>query len=95
MKIISGRRQPSDLMKILTKARFSLIGKRPPSQATKCNETKCGTCQHTEEADSITFKPSNTKFNAEVPMNCSSKSVMYCRTCSGCSEQYTRGTGDL
>ena len=95
IKIINSRRQPPNLKKILTKERFNLNERRQPSQVTKCNETRCGACQHIEETDSITFKPSNTKFNAKVPMNCSSKSVIHCITCSGCRKQGTGETEDL
>ena len=44
-KLINSKRAPSNLKKMLTRARFALHGKEGP-QITKCSNPLCGTCAH-------------------------------------------------
>ena len=88
IKIINSKRQPPNLKRILTRARFQLEEHIQTTKVTKCNQSLCGTCKHLKEGNNIVLQPSGFNFNIKQPMSCTVRNVIYCYTCQGCKEQY-------
>jgi hypothetical protein len=55
--ILHSTRQPPNLKKILTKAKFTSNTEKP--QVSKCEDPRCGTCPFIQTGQSITFKKRN------------------------------------
>ena len=53
---------------------------------TKCNDKRCGTCDHITEGSSYNFN--NRTFNIKSNMNCDTKNVIYVITCPVCQAFY-------
>ena len=88
--ILHSRRQPPNLKKILTKAKFTSNTEKP--KVSKCEDPRCGTCPFIQTGQSITFK-NGMKFNVNSNMTCKSKNLLYCMTCPTCGENYIGQTG--
>ena len=88
--ILHSRRQPPNLKKILTKAKFMSNTEKP--KVSKCEDPRCGTCPFIQTGQSITFK-NGMKFNVNSNMTCKSKNLLYCMTCPTCGENYIGQTG--
>ena len=88
---LKSKRQPPNLKRLLTKARFT---KKPQEdyKVSKCNEPRCGLCKYISEGPSANFKGKVFKVNDD--MSCKSKHVIYV-LCRGCNEQYIGETVDL
>ena len=71
---LKSKRQPPNLKKLLTKARFSNTWKQN-FQVTKCKEPICGLCKHIKEGSTFSFKDKNFTVNAD--MTCTVKNVIY------------------
>ena len=95
IKIINSQRQPPNLKRILTRARFLLDEHIQTNKVTKCNQSLCGTCKDIKEGNSIILKTSGFTFNIKQPMSCTVGNVIYCITCQGCREQYIGETSNL
>jgi hypothetical protein len=80
--IIHSRRQPPNLKKLLTEAKFTSNDEKPT--VSKCNDPRYGTCQHLQTGETITL---NTN------MTCKSRNFIYCTTCGKCGENYIGQTG--
>ena len=89
--IIYCRKQPPNLKKLLTKAKFT--SEKEISTVSKCQDLRCGTCDFLQTGTSITFKNGIT-FNVHSNMKCKTKNVIYCMTCNGCGENYIGQTGN-
>ena len=89
--IIYCRKQPPNLKKLLTKAKFT--SEKEISTVSKCQDLRCGTCDFLQTGTSTTFKNGIT-FNVHSNMNCKTKNVIYCMTCDGCGENYIGQTGN-
>ena len=88
--IIHSRRQPPNLKKLLTKAKFTSNDEKPT--VSKCNDPRCGTCQHLQTGETITFKCGKI-FSVNNNMTCKSRNLIYCMTCGKCGENYIGQTG--
>ena len=87
-KLINSKRAPSNLKKMLTRARFALHGKEGP-QITKCSNPLCGTCTHLRNGVSeITLNKAKITFKIKERMTCQTKDVIYLITCNVCGKQY-------
>ena len=88
--IVNSKRQPPNLKRILTKAKFS--SNIEEGGSSKCNDKRCGTCPIIQETKFINITATGEKFTIKRPMNCKSKNVLYIITCKTCKEQYTGKT---
>ena len=97
MKLINSKRQPSNLKRILTRARFVLKNSNPNDpKVTKCTNTSCGTCPYLQHnVNGIKFNHSGVHFKIKTKMTCEVKDVIYIVTCSGYGKQYIGETKDL
>ena len=89
-QMINSRRQPPNLKKLLTRARFE-----PHTfTVTQCQDKRCGTCLYLITGEKFTFKGSNTPFYVKASMNCGTENVLYVLQCQGCFENYIGQTSD-
>ena len=88
--VINSKRQPHNLKRILTRAKFSI--NHIQGGSFKCNDKRCGTCQNIEETTSIKITATDEIFQIRKPMNCKPKTVLYIITCKNCKAQYTGKT---
>ena len=93
-KFIASRRQPNNLGRMLTKACFTMSTRENVGQSSKCNDPRCGTCNHLHECNVIDITSTKRKFYIKSQMNCKTKNVLYIMTCQGCNEQYVGMTND-
>ena len=91
-KIIKSKRQPPNLKKILTKAKFAEQASRTMHKVFKCNRANCALCDYLEEGHSFNFK--SKIFSVKQTMSCDVKNVIYVLQCNGCKEYYKGQTGD-
>ena len=89
---LKSKRQPPNLKKLLTKARFSNTRKQN-FQVRKCKAPRCGLCKHIKEGSSFSFKGKNFTVNAD--MSCTVKNVIYVIECRGCQKYYIGETNNL
>ncbi|MCG7879609.1 MAG: GIY-YIG nuclease family protein [Candidatus Thiodiazotropha endolucinida] len=90
-KLIKSKRQPYNLKRLLTKAKFK---SNDTPKVTKCNKPTCGLCIHLLEGNSFTFR-CGTNFTIHENMSCDVKNVVYVMKCRGCGEEYIGETGNL
>ena len=89
---LKSKRQPPNLKRLLTKARFTNNPKED-YKVSKCNEPRCGLCKYITEGSSANFKGNLFKMNDDMP--CKSKHVIYVIQCRGCTGQYIGETVNL
>ena len=93
-RLLNSKRQPPNLKKILTRARFSTSTENPGS--SKCNTPRCGTCPLIVTDTSYTF---NNKplipFKINSKLDCTSKNLIYVIFCPTCKKEYVGQTSDL
>ena len=90
-KIIKSKRQPNNLKRLLTKAKFS---NSDHHEVKRCHKPNCGLCVHLIEGDAFEFK-CGRKFYVHESMTCAVKNVLYVIKCGGCGEEYIGQTGDF
>nr|XP_034325343.1 uncharacterized protein LOC117689218 [Crassostrea gigas] len=88
--LLHSQRQPPNLKKILTRAKFHSTPEK--YVVSKCGDSRCGTCPYLKTGDSISFKCGKT-FYVNENMSCKSKNLLYCITCNHCGEHYIGQTG--
>ena len=89
---LKSKRQPPNLKRLLTKARFTNKPKED-YKVSKCNEPRCGLCKYITEGSLANFK--GKLFKVKDDMSCKSKYVIYMIQCRGCDEQYIGETVNL
>ena len=89
-KIVKCKRQLPNLKSMLTKSDFN--ESKTPAKVTRCNEPRCGLCEHIVEGSSITL--GNKTFHVKENMDCTVQNVLYVLICNGCQEFYIGQTGD-
>ena len=89
-KLIKSKRQPYNLKRLLTKAKFT---SNNTPKVTKCNKPTCGLCIHLLEGHSFTFR-CGKNFTIHENMSCDVKNVVYVMKCRGCGEEYIGETGN-
>jgi len=88
-RIINSKRQPPNLKKLLTKAKFSSI---PITQTiTSCGNVRCKCCDVILTGHHV--KIGETTFYTNSDMNCLSQNLIYALTCP-CGQFYIGETGD-
>ena len=90
--IIKSKRQPLNLKKILTKAKFQ--ENRIISTVTKCHRYNCELCDYLIEGNSLKLKCGKT-LEIKENTSCDVKNVIYIIICKGCKEEYIGETKDL
>ena len=88
--IIYSRRQPPNLKKLLTRAKFST--NKEKTTVSKCMDPRCGTFPYLKTGDTFTFKCGKT-FTIRTNMSCKSRNLIYCMICTTCGENYIGQTG--
>ena len=91
--IIGSRRQPKNLKRILTRARFVENPTIHRFLVSKCNDRRCGTCAFMS-AGSIFPTKSGRVIRPNTDLNCKSSNLIYCIKCCGCDEIYIGQTGN-
>lgn len=91
-KIIKSKRQPKNLKKLLTRAKFTENQDNP--KVSRCNRSKCGLCIHLIEGEEFNFKCGRT-IKVVTNITCDVKNVIYVIVCAGCGKEYIGETGDL
>ena len=89
-KFIKGKRQLSNLRRILMKSEFT--ENNTPPCVSKCNEPRCGLCKSIIEGSCLKLK--DKTFHVKENMNCTVRNVLYVLICNGCKEFYIGQTGD-
>ena len=85
-KIIKSKRQPPNLKRLITKAKFAEM------KIKKCNRLNCALCESIEEGNCYNFN--SEVFYVNETMSCDVKNVMYAIKCNGCKELYIGQTVD-
>ena len=91
-KLIVSRRQPKNLKKQLTQARF--VSERTYNTVTQCGEPRCGTCAIIMTGIDIKLKNGKT-WHVKCPMNCKSRNIIYILICAKCRSFYVGQTENL
>lgn len=89
---LKSKRQPPNLKKLLTKAKFT-NQPRKQFEVTRCHEPRCGLCKHLKEGPSFEFK--DRIFSVNADMTCTVKNVVYVIECRGCGKYYIGETNNL
>lgn len=90
-KIIKSKRQPYNLKRLLSNAKFVSSDEK---EVRKCNRPNCGLCIHLIEGSSISFK-CGINFKVHESMSCNVQNVIYVMRCRGCGEEYIGETGNF
>ena len=91
--VIQSKRQPPNLKRLLTKARFDPQQNEEPKVVSPCEDKRCGTCKYIHSGPDITTKD-GTKIYTNANMNCKSANLIYCIKCPNCNEIYIGQTGN-
>ncbi|XP_061175938.1 uncharacterized protein LOC133184880 [Saccostrea echinata] len=87
VKFINSRRQPRNLRRILCSSHF-----KNTCAVAKCEDSRCGTCQHIIEGSTYNFN--GRQFTVNANMSCDTKNVIYVITCPGCHQYYIGETSN-
>ena len=79
-KIIKSKRQPYNLKRLLTKAKFT---SNDTCEVRKCTRPNCGLCIHLVEGNSFKFN-CGINFIVHKNMTCEVKNVIYVMQCRSC-----------
>lgn len=90
-EIIKSKRQPQNLKRILTKARFD--ENEQEATITQCGRPNCGLCHHLIIENIYHFKCGKS-FKVKSHMSCNVRNLIYVIQCGGCQEEYIGETGD-
>ena len=89
-KILKSKRQPYNLKRFLTKAKFT---SNDTCEVRKCTRPNCGLCTYLLKGNSFAF---NCRMNFKIHenMSCDVKNVIYVMKCRGCGDEYIGETGN-
>ena len=94
--IINSKRQPKNLKRHLTSAKFDMLEKTP--LVSVCGDSRCGVCSREHfnylEVGSKKCFNNGKEFTVNMDMNCKSENLIYCSTCINCRENYIGQTGN-
>ena len=89
---IRSKRQPLNLKRLLTRAKFD--GDSPNTlQVKTCNDARCGMCPNMEVGTNVTLKNGKV-ITPNQNFDCKSQNLIYCIICEGCKESYIGQTGN-
>ena len=90
-KFIKSKRQPYNLKRLLTKAKFT---SNYNCKVRKCTKPNCGLCIHLLEGNSFQFN-CGLNFKVHEDMTCEVKKVIYVMKCRGFGEENIGETGNF
>ena len=90
-KLIKSKRQPNNLKRLLTKAKFNHNSNH---EVKRCNRPNCGLCIHLLESNSFEFN-CGKRFFVHESMTFEVKNVVYVMKCRGCGDEYIGETGNF
>ena len=91
-KIIKSKRQPANLKRLLTRAKYTDSPRN--NKIIKCENKRCGLCKFLIEGDTFHFK-NGRQFKIKFSGNCEILNVIYAMKCAGCGEDYIGETANL
>jgi hypothetical protein len=91
--LIKSKRQPPNLKRMLTSARFN---SNPQEYGVvKCGEARCKLCECIIEGKTYFFKRTGITFHIKAHMNCNTRNCVYVMECMGCNFIYVGETNNL
>ena len=90
-KFIKSKRQPYNLKRLLTKAKFT---SNDICEVRKCTKSNRGLFIHLLEGNSFQFN-CGMNFKVHDDMTCEVKNILYVMKCRGCGEEYTGEIGNV
>ena len=97
IKLIPSRRQPENLKRILTRAKFATnYGTSNEPKVSQCKDPRCQTCKEILVGSQVEIGSKDNKaiFNIKTKMNCGVRDFLYVLTCNACKENYIGESGD-
>ena len=94
-KLIKSKRQPKNLKKLLTSAKFESENNLVTEGVSKCKNKRCKICDIIIEGKHFMFKHSGSYFEIKRNLTCTSKNVVYVLQCDKCKEEYIGSTKQL
>jgi hypothetical protein len=91
-QIIKSKRQPPNLKRILTKAKYTETTSNP--KVSRCLRPNCGLCTYLIEGEAINTRQGQT-ITTKTDMSCDVKNVIYIIICKGCKGEYIGETNEL
>jgi ribosomal protein S19 len=82
-KIRQSKKQPKNLKKLLTKAKFET--EKTKKEIIRCNRPRCKTCPDLIVGTDIKMENGQT-FTINDTMTCTSKNLIYMLLCNGCTK---------
>lgn len=90
VKIVAAKRQPANLKRLLTRAKFST---GPDIFEVKRCKANCATCRVLREGSSYVFNNIDMTFHLKSNFTCTTKNLIYALQCEHCGAQYIGETG--
>ena len=94
-KLVKSKRQPKNLKKILTCAKFEMNDDSTLEGVSRCKNKRCKICDILIEGRNFKFKHSASNFEIKRNLTCTSKNVVYVLQCDNCKEEYIGSTKQL
>ena len=91
IKILPSRRQPENLKRILTRAKFETnYTTSTEPKISRCNDPRCQTCKEILVGSRVPIGPKEKRitFSIKTRMNCGVRDLLYVLTCNACKENY-------
>ena len=88
--LIRSLRQPPNLKRLLTKAKYD----SEKTGSYKCNKPRCRCCLYIQEGDTHRFKTTQKTFTLKSSFNCDSFNLVYVIICQTCFQEYIGETGE-
>ena len=98
VQLINSKRQPPNLKKLLTRAKFvedTDDNDLHEEKDKKCNRRKCGTCELIGNCSEVKLNNIKAPFKIKAKMDCDAEDIIYLLNCGGCHKQYIGETGEL
>ena len=93
-RIIQSKRQPPNLKKMLTRAKFTMEETDSQAKIQRCKGTRCKTCHELQTRSEIRLSQRRERFEIKRKMNCGVRDFIYVITCMGCGGRYIGESGD-
>ncbi|XP_071132786.1 uncharacterized protein [Mytilus edulis] len=88
--LLQSKRQPQNLKRLLTRARFD---QQRTFSVSKCRDSRCGACPYIHVGKGMDI-PNGLSLFTNEDITCKSENLIYCIKCNGCQEIYIGQTGN-
>ncbi|CAC5388550.1 unnamed protein product [Mytilus coruscus] len=88
--LLQSKRQPQNLKRLLTRARFD---QKRTFSVSKCRDSRCGACPYIHVGKRM-YIPNGVSLFTNEDITCKSENLIYCIKCNGCQEIYIGQTGN-